>query len=1017
MSNNNQQIIKKSKLELISLDNDNQQIVPITPRSSRRTRIHSEISFMEHSEENISYSDEDTTTDSEDYIYERSKKNNSKHLKRNYQLNNHSDNIHYDNHSDISSISYERSEIDNSPFIVRERGFIPSNHATDDNHEERSSTENSSIDINTINLNIVQENLNNNYFTLADFEEKDLCLYNIFSLCNLLIFVDNDRISRRNKFFFKKKNNLRKEKFPGCTFIAYEKLNYIKKYIHELNTLIANYEVKNMKIKSENEYCNSIYFDEGNIKKNTVYKKMEVMNKFLFVPLNKYQIKQTEYKIRGFCQIAEELGAKEIEIKFNQSKSENKDRKMILNLNTQIDLFAGELGLVNNSEDKNNQEYLLEYPAINTITLNEKSIIKKIRKRMFIISEDMYNSNLELQYLVHSRCRHFIEKYSTVFTLDSSINIDKSLKTKFKIHGLGLGTEFKISNKKNNCVKIITNVKFSSKDDYYNNLGGYSVSLDKIGFKYLIDSFDDENKEICESNFKTHGVYKIMNFIELYVDKVIKHKRKSRYKFIKKILYQVKKNLTLIEYAEILCNYFSPESQWVHFINFMDILSNKSQAYDKLGYIIIINDTRLTEEERYDSIIKFIQERCIYITRQVCDINDNICIYYKDLEKKFWEMLKPHRRDLKFLLKDKLDKEYDFVEVFNWYGIECLINNINKYTINLSNNDNMIFKQLITNMNFGYRQLEFYENILPFIIRYSQHINYENPNIYLLSNLLEESISYESFTLSKIQNLNELEKFIISKTERIERLFSIIENIKLYNIPSEDCKDNIYYKIYNFIKTDIVTKYPYFNKKINIIFKTLDEYIIQDYIEDNKYNLRKVSQFYMKKGNTSAYSNLSTDNLNKEMRSDINDTNLLRPKSVNTMKTEQDNDTIILGFFKKILLYNEKLYYDNIPLNTFGFQLLKKNYNNGIKSDEYYKSVIPYINKLTKTIIMHNFTKNSHDSKLLSQLDISDKITFDYFDNNINNFYDLVVTITEYLDAYTNNNQLNNEVVNKLCFN
>lgn len=1012
MSNNNQEIIEKTKLELISLDNDNRQIVPITPRSSRRTRIHSEISFMEHSEENISYSDEDTT-DSEDYIYERSKKNKSKHSKKKYYYDNNDSN---NNHSEISSIVYERSEIDNSPFIVRERGFNPSNHATDDNQEEHSSTENSSIDINTINLNIVQENLNNNYFTLADFEEKDLCLYNIFSLCNLLIFVDNDRISRKNKFFLKKKNNLRKEKFPGCTFIAYEKLNYIKKYIHELNTLIANYEVKNMKVKSENEYCNNIYFDEGNIKKNTVYKKMEVMNKFLFVPLNKYQIKQTEYKIRGFCQIAEELGAKEIEIKFNQSESENKDRKMSINLNAQIDLFAGELGLVNDSEDKNNQEYLLEYPAINTITLNEKSIIKKIRKRRFIISEDMYNSNLELQYLVHSRCRHFIEKYSTVFTLDSSINIDKSLKTKFKIHGFGLGTDFKISSKKNNCVKIITNVKFSSKDDYYNNLGGYSVSLDKIGFKYLIDSFGDENKETSNSNFKTHGVYKIMNFIELYVDKVIKHERKSRYKFIKKILYQVKKNLTLIEYAEILCNYFSPESQWVHFINFMDILSNKSQAYDKLGYIIIINDTRLTEEERYDSIIKFIQERCIYITRQVCDTNDNICIYYKDLEKKFWEMLKPHRRDLKFLLKEKLDKEYDFVEVFNWYGIECLINNINKYTITFSTEDEIIYKQLITNMNFGYRQLEFYENILPFIIRYSQHINYENPNIYLLSNLLEESVSFESFILSKIQNLNELEKFIISKTERIETLFKIINEIKIYEL-SDDYKNNIYNKILLFIKTVIVIKYPYFNKKINIIFKSLDEHLIQDYIEDNKYNLRKVSQFYMKKEHATDYSNLSSVNLNKEMGSDINDENLLRPKSANTMKTEQDNNTIILDFFKKILLYNEKLYYDNIPLNTFGFQLLKKNYNNGIKSDEYYKSVIPYINKLTKTIILHNFTKNSHESKLLSNLDVSNKITFDYFDNNINNFYDLVVTITEYLDTYTNNNQLNNEVVSKLCFN
>ena len=43
------------------------------------------------------------------------------------------------------------------------------------------------------------------------------------------------------------------------------------------------------------------------MKKNCVYKKMEIMDKMLFVPISRYQIKQTEYKIRGFCQIAEEL--------------------------------------------------------------------------------------------------------------------------------------------------------------------------------------------------------------------------------------------------------------------------------------------------------------------------------------------------------------------------------------------------------------------------------------------------------------------------------------------------------------------------------------------------------------------------------------------------------------------------------------------------------------------------------------------------------------------------------------
>ena len=145
-------------------------------------------------------------------------------------------------------------------------------------------------------------------------------------------------------------------------------------------------------------------FDEGDIKKNCVYKKMDIMDKMLLVPINRYQIKQTEYKIRGFCQIAEELGANKIEIDFERNSSLTNNKKIDINLDTQINLFAGELGLVSNNSNKNNenQSYVLEYPSINTILLNEKSLLKKIRKKKFIISENMYNSNLELQYLVHS---------------------------------------------------------------------------------------------------------------------------------------------------------------------------------------------------------------------------------------------------------------------------------------------------------------------------------------------------------------------------------------------------------------------------------------------------------------------------------------------------------------------------------------------------------------------------------------------------------------------------------------
>ena len=66
--------------------------------------------------------------------------------------------------------------------------------------------------------------------------------------------------------------------------------------------------------------------------------------------------------------------------------------------------------------------------------------------------------------------------------------------------------------------------------------------------------------------------------------------------FIKYIIKQVKKNLSLEEYAEILCNYFDCNSQWIHFNHFIDLLSNETHSYDKLGYLIIINDKEKHKE-------------------------------------------------------------------------------------------------------------------------------------------------------------------------------------------------------------------------------------------------------------------------------------------------------------------------------------------------------------------------------------------------------------------------------------
>ena len=121
-----------------------------------------------------------------------------------------------------------------------------------------------------------------------------------------------------------------------------------------------------------------ICFDEGDYYKNMVYKKLQIQDKLLFVPMSKYQLKLTEYKLRSFCQIMEELGAIEIEIDFNHLNLNKKSKNLKVETE-EFNYIAGSLGFSASKTNSMNEEitYKLIYPHNNTLVLNEKNIISE----------------------------------------------------------------------------------------------------------------------------------------------------------------------------------------------------------------------------------------------------------------------------------------------------------------------------------------------------------------------------------------------------------------------------------------------------------------------------------------------------------------------------------------------------------------------------------------------------------------------------------------------------------------
>ena len=710
-------------------------------------------------------------------------------------------------------------------------------------------------------------------------------IYNIFMLSTYIIFVDNKKLIKKNKHclplcknLFKTKVHLIDTEFPGCTFLPFEAKNMIIKNLNKLNNSVFNSELNGTTLYINNDnLCFGIMFNEGEIIKNCLYKKMEITDTIMFIPIELYNLKQTEYKLRGFCQIVEELGAKDIEIIFKNSDSKTISKEYRASIGDEIEFIAGNLGLTTNNknDESTNYCYNLKYPTNSTILLNEKMIKNKIKKKKFIVSNTIFKSTLELQYLVHSRCRHLIDKYSTIFTFDNNNVIDKSMYLKLKSHGIEVGSSIKTLNMSKSNINIITNVSFVNLEQCKNLINGMNVSFDEVGFNHIIETIKLEPE-----NFEKIGIYKIMNFINVYIHHVYKYTNPKHYDDIHKILNKIKKEITMEEYASLLCNYFNINSQWIHFTNYIDLLSKKTHSYDKLGYIIMTlhNNTQSIDNNLGD-IIKFIQQICFKL----------------NIEEKFWKILQPNNNSLKNDLENKLLNEYDFINNNSWYNMNKLIQCIKNYNIIFSNDNDEKLKQLICNMEMGYKYWEYYTNIMPFINQYIKNLYYTTNDELYLSPIFEKSLNIDSFIISKINNMCDLKQFIEKKINRLREAMEI-KNKLVFPIDINDL--SIFGKTFE--------QNNYLNKKLQYIIKTR-----------TAYNLKKL--------------------LN--------------------LKDCMITEPIAIEFITKLFTYNEKLDIKTLPKNYIGYELLLNNYNSGIQEEEFKKLVIPYICSHYKLLEEVNYIK------------------------------------------------------------
>ena len=798
--------------------------------------------------------------------------------------------------------------------------------------EEQSSSQSSEdSELNSIKLDFSDDD-NDNFLSMKELKEmKFIDIYTKIKRNPILIFLDESKFKMTRNCLSRllvKKYYLKDNVFPGCVFISYSFKNILLKSLSKLNDRISKQNMIDRNYTNKkNEIYNFICFDEGDILKDVIYKKMEIRDKILFVPIDKYNLKMTEYKIRGFCQIMEEMGSKSIEISFiNNSKKRSKSRFETKN---NINDLVNNLGFNVDSDNENEEKrtYNLNFSKSNTIILNENHIIKKIKNKGYILSENNYNSNLELQYVISSRCNHYIKKYSTTFTLDSNILIDKKLYLKLEKFKIGVNLNLSKFKSENYHFSILTNVIFFDVDDMKDNILGSCVNFNYNGFNFLISTLSKEN-------FKTSGIYKIIHFIEFFCSKSLKKIDNETYKLVKNILDKIKEKFTLKDFAEILLNYFNTNSTWVDMSYFILLLSGKTISYDKLGFLILYEN----KKDKFNKIIDFIYNSCI-----LRDSNDENL----DYQKKFWLIFHPNNERFHYFLKEKLDRKYNILKEFNLYNFSKLMYDISIYNLMIKDEDNeTVFNKLMINMDIGFSYYEFYNNITNFIIKIIL-IELKSNNIDLLisfKDILFSSFNYESFIQNRIISFNKLIEYVNYKIKKINNFKKLIENIS-----KTDNKNII--KILEDLKKLKNDNYIY--KKFKLIFNNnFNEDLLLEYYNDVSYSKKLISSDDEKVFYFFSRMFLYNDKLDPNVVPlNYLGFDKLFMKIINGVKTLEVNNLFIFG--KRIIVrLAEEKYFDDIKkynkLIIFSEKIKKFNSKKILLKNSYFKFCSFIIEKLNE---------------------------------------------------------------------
>jgi len=629
------------------------------------------------------------------------------------------------------------------------------------------------------------------------------------------------------------------------------------------------YEKYNIDIKK----LKTLYFYENIIEPNTLYKKISFSKEEQFLSFENYSIKKTEYKLRTFCQIAEKLGAKSIIIHQETSTEES------IKQNIKVSAESVDIGINNSTKNNSNSIIDLNFDYTNyyyNLSLNKFFLIEMIKEENeFFITNDDFEADLDLKFLIDARCINLIKKYNTKIIINKLNELERKLFIKAKDYGLNI--DYNKHKSYSNFVFI--EVIFFNIYDKYECIDGYNIYNMKEGFWHLSNIIKKEIKILEESienydNENHNNIKKNMKNINCSINNTINGNNTMNTDKMSKINNLLLNNFKKTDfYIENNRNIY--KNIYKKIGNFLDshlktissnhnILQISSKNISNNNYLNIYNNIfkkNFTQHEIDDIIYNYFHQNLYYEYFEsfrnkiiLHDYNDNVYDIDTIIKNYFIKYIDFSFFDNILTSKDSAIDKLSFINAQYYLINKNIVLYKNKYKNVLFNNKKIndifiLFKENVKEkyLEFIYKHIEIFLENNPtteaeiFIKYFSKVID--------VNNEIEENIKI--FIRNNILNIMKILGFIEKKNEfnyliNNKFLFNIylfcIDLIKIYYVQKNDHEDFIQlfilkteYKDINYGNLNIFMKWEEFkNFFIELNDKNLIEKKGTNYTISNK---------------------------------------------------------------------------------------------------------------------------------------------------------------------------------------